>query len=222
MNYPLPSRNARRRGFTLIEMLVVIAIITILAGLVIPLAGIAAKKKKISQAQSQISAIQVAIGQYKNKKGFYPPDNPNSAGQNQLVYELAGAKVDSATGNFIDSLKNTTITPLNMTAIFSAGGIVNSSADPSDVGNYMAGLNINTMIKQVNTAPVQIWVFANPTAGPASGNLPAVGGGFVNPIRYNSSSPTNNLNGYDLWVDIILGNTTNRISNWSADPQVVH
>ena len=136
MNYPLPSRNARRRGFTLIEMLVVIAIITILAGLVIPLAGIAAKKKKISQAQSQISAIQVAIGQYKNKKGFYPPDNPNSAGQNQLVYELAGAKVDSATGNFIDSLKNTTITPLNMTAIFSAGGIVNSSADPSDVSRW--------------------------------------------------------------------------------------
>ena len=43
----------------------------------------------------------------------------------------------------------------------------------------------------------------------------------VNPWRYNSSNPTNNPGHFDLWVDIILSGKTNRISNWSAKPQIV-
>jgi len=83
MNHPIPSRPARRPAFTLVEMLVVIAIIALLAGIVIPLAGLANKKKIIARAQVTIKSIDLAISQYKNKLGFYPPDNTNSAGQNQ-------------------------------------------------------------------------------------------------------------------------------------------
>jgi hypothetical protein len=46
--------------------------------------------------------------------------------------------------------------------------------------------------------------------------------GIINPIRYNSSNPTNNPASYDLWVDVIIGDKTNRVSNWSEQPQVVN
>ena len=52
--------------------------------------------------------------------------------------------------------------------------------------------------------------------------LTGAAGGKVNPICYLSSNPTNNPNAYDLWVDVIIGGVTNRISNWSAEPQVIH
>jgi hypothetical protein len=42
----------------------------------------------------------------------------------------------------------------------------------------------------------------------------------LNPIRYNSSSPTGNSKTYDLWVDIVVGGKTNRISNWSENPEI--
>jgi hypothetical protein len=37
----------------------------------------------------------------------------------------------------------------------------------------------------------------------------------LNPWRYNSSHPTNNLNSYDLWVELKIGGKTNLICNWS-------
>ena len=225
MNLQSPNPNPARRGFTLIEMLVVIAIIVLIAGMVIPLAGLAAKKKKIAQAQAELKVIELAIDQYHNKKGFYPPDNTNSAGQNQLFYELLGprATVDPGggptiyTNNF--SGRDTIDTP-TITAVFSAGGIVNSSPDPTQLQNFIPNLSPSLVKQFAVGANTNLWVFGCPSAGPASAilNGPA---GPVNPIRYNSSNPTNNPNTYDLWVDIIIGGVTNRISNWSTDPQVV-
>jgi hypothetical protein len=43
----------------------------------------------------------------------------------------------------------------------------------------------------------------------------------MNPIRYNSSSPTNNPNSYDLWIDVVIDGKTNRISNWSKERVIV-
>jgi hypothetical protein len=45
--------------------------------------------------------------------------------------------------------------------------------------------------------------------------------GIINPWHYNSSNPTNNPGSYDLWMDFISQGKTNRVSNWSKDPQIV-
>src|SRR5262249_13833677 len=44
----------------------------------------------------------------------------------------------------------------------------------------------------------------------------------MNPVCYNSSSPTNNPNSFDLWIDVVLDGKTNRFGNWSKEPLIVH
>ena len=62
----------RRRGFTLVEMLVVIAIIGILAGLLTPAVQAARKNAIRRQCQSQINNLALACESFKADLGFYP------------------------------------------------------------------------------------------------------------------------------------------------------
>ena len=82
--------SQRRAGFTLIELIVVIAIIGVLASLIFPVIGVVNRKKQINTAETQLKALEIAIDGYKTKLGFYPPDNPNNPVTNQLYFELLG------------------------------------------------------------------------------------------------------------------------------------
>lgn len=63
------------RGFTLVEMLVVIAIISVLAGLILPTLGNAKKSAMIARSKSEMGAIVAAISQYQTEYSRYPaPD----------------------------------------------------------------------------------------------------------------------------------------------------
>ena len=46
-------------------------------------------------------------------------------------------------------------------------------------------------------------------------------GAKINPWRYNASSPKYNAATFDLWMDVMVGDKTNRICNWSDKPLVV-
>jgi type II secretory pathway pseudopilin PulG len=65
----------RARGaFTLIELIVVIAVIIILVGLVLSTVGYVQKKAARSRAETEIAAISAACENYKADKGVYPRD----------------------------------------------------------------------------------------------------------------------------------------------------
>lgn len=64
---------SKRSGFTLIEIILVVVIIGILAGIAIPRMGGKTEKAKISQAKSNIAALGMAIQEYEIMNGDYPP-----------------------------------------------------------------------------------------------------------------------------------------------------
>lgn len=67
-------RRRPRRGFTLVEMLAVVLIIGILAGLITAAAIKAKDRAKLTVVKLEVSQLDMAINSYKDKYGDYPPD----------------------------------------------------------------------------------------------------------------------------------------------------
>jgi general secretion pathway protein G len=65
-------KSQRSAAFTLIELLIVIAIIAILASIVLAAAGSVQKKSARSRAQTEIAAMAAALENYKADNGDYP------------------------------------------------------------------------------------------------------------------------------------------------------
>ena len=77
LNNVLPHvRN--RIGMTLVEVLVVISIIAILAGLLVPVIGAVRRRGQITATVLELQNLKNAIEQYKQKFGDYPPDGSNA------------------------------------------------------------------------------------------------------------------------------------------------
>jgi type II secretory pathway pseudopilin PulG len=66
------------RGFTIMELLIVMAIIIVLSGLILATAGYVQKKGKRSRAEAEIAAISAALENYKADNGVYPRDSASS------------------------------------------------------------------------------------------------------------------------------------------------
>ncbi|MCZ6673185.1 MAG: type II secretion system protein GspG [Verrucomicrobia bacterium] len=66
------KNDPSRRGFTLVELMVVILLISILAGLMFSLSTGVFQKGERSTAESQLQAISVTLEAYRNRFGDYP------------------------------------------------------------------------------------------------------------------------------------------------------
>lgn len=217
-----PEFETRRASaaFTLIELLVVIAVMAILAALVIPITGAVSRSKIRSKARAQLEQIATGIELYKAKLGHYPPDNRINPGMNQLYFELLGTTVSNVNGQMLYTTLDGSarIKTSSLTALFNAGGIINSSQGTGgDEGRVAARFissikpdqvaTITNAVIDPNTELVKIFISGTPSQA-----------GGVNNVFYVSSSPTNNPNSYDLWVDVLINGKTNRLSNWNKEP----
>ncbi len=61
-------------GFTVLELLIVVAIIIVLAGLILATSGYVQKKGARSRTEAEIAAISAALENYKADNGIYPTD----------------------------------------------------------------------------------------------------------------------------------------------------
>jgi prepilin-type N-terminal cleavage/methylation domain-containing protein len=218
-------------AFTLIELLIVIGIIVLLAGMLFTALPAIQRVKTTSRLKNEMGQIQTAIEAYKAKKGYYPPDNPvpgvicNDYSVNQLYYELIGTRLTNDPGvtpagyYFYTTDGSARIQTNAMPVVFGAGskvvGFDNCTRGAGDdavrAENFFKGGLRSGQFFATSTTTV-------------AGSSPSVLGsgidgkfmiGKVNPWRYNSSNPTNNPGTFDLWIDYDFGGKSNRICNWS-------
>lgn len=84
----------RTAGFTLIEILVVVAVVGILASILIPVAGRAAKGSKKRKAQVEVSSLKMAVEQFHQDHHYMP--FKNTGGKKGMVGEDKWAQTDDS------------------------------------------------------------------------------------------------------------------------------
>ena len=68
-----PPQPTPRRGFTLLELMIVIVIIAILAAFLLPAIGGVRRRAVVAQVRSEISSIESAITNFRQEFGIEPP-----------------------------------------------------------------------------------------------------------------------------------------------------
>jgi prepilin-type N-terminal cleavage/methylation domain-containing protein len=220
-NLKFEIRNSKL-AFTLVELLVVITIIGLLAALVVGGAGFATVKARIWRVQSERQALVTAIEQYKAHKGYYPPDNTNNPASSALFYELTGA-ISTNNGAAFIGVNQEVLTTAQLTLLFNTGGIVNSSSDTNNpaenfVGSVAKSMRTGSFYVSGNSGPTYT-LFGVPVPPGTPASMIMATTTPITPWSYVSSNPTNNSTEFDLWMDVVWRQKTNRISNWAADPQ---
>ena len=74
------------KGFTLIEILIVVAIIAILASIAIPNYLAAQTRSKVSRARAELLTFATALESYYVDNNDYPPDTDHGSGNWQSIY----------------------------------------------------------------------------------------------------------------------------------------
>ncbi|MCD6418669.1 prepilin-type N-terminal cleavage/methylation domain-containing protein [bacterium] len=95
-----------RKGFTLIEIMIVVVIIGVLAGLAIPRFTKASRKSKVSEARLMVKNIYKAVMMYYESYGDYPKNFGwagwwifnNASTKNTNWNHFPGLKVDRPSG----------------------------------------------------------------------------------------------------------------------------
>ena len=82
------AKRKTDRAFTVVELLVVMAIILVLAGLILATSGYVQKKGARSRAEAEIAAMSAALENYKADNGIYPRD-ANSSDQADPTKDLS-------------------------------------------------------------------------------------------------------------------------------------
>lgn len=237
MNPLIQRRSHPRAGYTLIELLVVMGIIAVIASLILPITKSLKKRRIISVAQAQLNQVQTAIENYKSKIGFYPPDNPNNTAVNPLYFELVGTILTNNGYTTLDGSgqisTNDTPTTFGVSGFVNSGTSLRGSDDkpgplnflkalrPDQVGQFVYGGNTPWNAVLVCSMSWPPGTLPNGLSSPISSPPAVLPPPVLNPWRYVSTNPTNNVGRFDLWVDLVIGANVYRVSNWRTSPQLL-
>jgi len=140
------------RAFTLVELLVVIVVIAILAGITIPLSRYAMQRAKEARREVMLAEIRSALDDYRATYGEYPitsnPDHVKNHYQDNVPTECA-------------TTSNSPFTNINLIA----DGTVDSrmSVDGSTPINVDYSLTYPLMIRRIQEGKTPFYVFPNVT-----------------------------------------------------------
>ena len=233
---PCIRTSPSKEAFTIVELLVVISIIALLAGLVVGLAGMASSKSKEARVRAEMNQLIADIDGYYAVFRQYPPDNVIDPGKktvnphiNQLYYELTGTVVKrpdkDKDDRFVFEIPGSeeTLPAQTVLSLFHAEGFINAAMRAAEI-RYKASFR-SSQRRRINPPPTE--VLAIPVDWPKGVPNPAFPSGSnpellrINPWRYVSTNPTNNPGSYDLWAEYVIGRKTNVIGNWSRETIVL-
>ncbi|MFL6582958.1 MAG: type II secretion system protein, partial [Chthoniobacterales bacterium] len=81
------------RSFTIVELLVVIAVIIVLAALILSISGYVQRKGARSRAEAEIAAMSAALESYRADNGIYPSSAANNS--HALYQAITGDGTDA-------------------------------------------------------------------------------------------------------------------------------
>ncbi|MBO5725069.1 MAG: type II secretion system protein [Lentisphaeria bacterium] len=121
----------KKRFFTLVELLTVIAIIAVLAGLAIPVVGIAKQKAKQTQARVDINSIEMALTEYEKDRGTFRalPNYNSIAALNSDDKMLVNPFNSRASNRYYDAIMEVlTFTPVNGANVTGSTNLIEGSS----------------------------------------------------------------------------------------------
>lgn len=157
------KRLGSKKGFTLVEVLVVAGIIAILAGILVPLIFKEIDESKISRAAADVRAISTALIVFKKDVGQWPTKTGGCAEGVTILYGSGNAPANLAAQGFDQTSGENFDEPL----VSNSGGCYNPSVWK---GPYIAvvspdpwGNHYFTNANGFNTPGAPVWILS---AGP--------------------------------------------------------
>ena len=129
--------NMMQKGFTLIELMIVVAIIGILAAIAIPAYQDYTKRTHVSEGMTLAGGAKAAVTEYASSQGSWPTDNtqaglaPSITGNAVTGVVVNGGKIEVTFNDKVENGKKVVLSPIS-----SAGGIKWSC-------NQAAGTDVN-------------------------------------------------------------------------------
>jgi prepilin-type N-terminal cleavage/methylation domain-containing protein len=175
----------RYTGFTLIELIVVVGIITILAGLVLSTVGYARKKGALARAEAEIAAMSAAIENYKSDNATYPRGPAANITIGTITIPAnATDNLNARTNGNPTSTTDPTYRETSLYLYTLLSGDSNGSRNPG--GKSYMQFKPNMLL---------------PAGG--TGTVTAIADPFGNSYGYSTANQANTANGYnptfDLW-----------------------
>ena len=184
-------------AFSLIELLVVMAVIAILAGMLLTTGGAASRDKARARLKASVNELVTVIDEYHASRGVYPftGTKPTSIDRPTLYYELVGTSFDKASSTYTTLDGRQKISLNDVKNFFQTEGFANSGLKSEDAKNFYVNVGKDSYADHPD-APS-----ADQGLGVLIAPVKSFDGRTFMVWKYNSRNPTNNPGRYDLWVE---------------------
>jgi prepilin-type N-terminal cleavage/methylation domain-containing protein len=219
-------RSLRRLGaFTLIELLTVMTVIAILAGLILSISGYANKKGATARAETEIQALSTACESYKVDNGTYPHQQVVTTSGTSTI--IPSDQLDPRTnGISISTTGAYTNASLELYEALSGDLACSGTGGGPGVRNYITDIRQDVLGRNYPDIPVsgtnQVLYLSDPFGNvygysTANATALATGSSVVQSFTYNPPTTMPGFNPtFDMWST--GGSITNPYSGTSSKP----